>query len=186
MKKIITLTAILGFALASHAASVAWSTVKLSFGETSLKNSSVNAYLVYLESGSLSDSYTFTESFSAASIGKVVQSTDSVGKTAKAMGTFQFPSGTYNNGDSFGLLLSYTDSGKTYWNLSSVVNTLSGLDPDDTTVAPADWNDFTAGSTVSESKTLSKGGGWVAAVPEPSTAMLALAGLALLIKRRRA
>ena len=37
-----------------------------------------------------------------------------------------------------------------------------------------------------DTATPTTGGGWYASVPEPSTAMLALAGLALLIKRRRA
>lgn len=58
--------------------------------------------------------------------------------------------------------------------------TVSG---DEATPENLAWKDGTYGGSVSTSATSRNS--WVA-VPEPSTAMLALAGLALLIKRRRA
>ena len=187
LKNLIAVATIVASAGITQAASVAWSSVAMTFGEQTLKkDTGVTGYLVYLSSGALEDSYTINESFSAESVGTVVASdTDGTNKGSALTGTFQIAQGTYSNGDVFAFVASYTSDGKTYWNISSTVNTLSGLDPSDPTVSPADFSDYSMASTVSETGKASGGSGWTA-VPEPSTAALALAGFALLLKRRKA
>ena len=79
----------------------------------------------------------------------------------------------------------YSNEGKTYFNLSSSTYTMSGLSDELSTPTAASFAFNYGGPT--ESTKVSSGSGWVqAAVPEPSTAALALAGLALLLKRRKA
>ncbi len=192
MKTKLSIVAALAILCASaHGAAVDWSSAALSFGTTALKsNSSISAWLVYLDSKSFADSYTITDSFSASDIGVVVASdTDGSSKASKVAGKAgQWTNLSYNtNGDTFGLVLSYNDGTKTWWNISSSLNAFSGLVTDDPTVAPADWNDFAVASTKNEANgTLSSSSGWTAAVPEPGTAALALLGIGMLIRRRRA
>ena len=172
----------------ANAASVDWTTGALSFGETSLKKSTdVAGYLVYLSSGSLASTYTIDDSFSAASVG-TASDTDGANKGALLTGSLSVTTLGYGNGDVFAFVASYKADGKTYWNISETLNTLSGVDPNDPTVSPADFTAYSMSSTVAgETGKATAGGGWTAAaVPEPSTAVLALAGLALLLKRRKA
>ena len=117
----------------------------------------------------------------------VASDTDGTNKGSAVAGTaLTWINDSYKtNGDTFGLVLSYNDGEKTYWNISSSVNAFSGLVPDDPTVSAADWNAFTVNGAKNTTSSLSKTSGWTA-VPEPSTAALALAGLALLLKRRKA
>ena len=176
--------------MVASAASISWKSDALSFGGVSLKGSTaVTGYLVYISSGALASSYTVDENFSASSVGVVAHSSTTLQKNGGPMGTANFGT-TYGNGDSFALLISYADaaSGKTYWTLSETVNKLSGLNPADPTVAPAEWGNFAAATGSGTDGTLTAGGGWVAAaaVPEPATGALALAGIALLFKRRKA
>ena len=84
----------------------------------------------------------------------------------------------------FGLYLTYTDTDNVTWyNVSSSTYTIPAGSSDITTGLSTtfafDWKKNDEGTR------LTSGGGWTQ-VPEPSTAMLALAGLALLLKRRRA
>ncbi len=172
----------------ANAASVDWTTGALSFGGTELKkNTDVKGYLVYLSSGSLASTYTIDDSFSAASVGTVVASdTDGTNKGSLLTGSLSVTTLGYSNGDVFAFVASYKADGKTYWNISETLNTLSGVDPNDPTVSPADFTAYSMSSTVAgETGKASGGSGWTA-VPEPSTAALALAGLALLLKRRKA
>ena len=187
MKKIAFLICV-SVAFAASATSVAWKSNALSFDTTSLKKSTdVVGYLVYLSSGSLASSYVMNDSFSAATVGTIVSSdTDGANKGGQVTGTAEWDYGTYKNNDKFALVLSYADSasGKTYWQISSTVNTLAGIS--DETSIPTAFNNYDGASTVSSGSSIRAGDGWVAAVPEPSTAALALAGLALLLKRRKA
>ena len=190
MKTKLALVALLAtLCTVSQAASVDWKSAALDFGGTALKNNTgVKGWVVYLASGSFADSYKIDDSFSAESVGVVVASdTDGTNKGSSVAGTAaDWTNKTYNtNGDTFGLVLSYNDGEKTYWNISSSVNAFSGLVAEDPTVPASDWTAFSASGSKNTSSSLSTSSGWTA-VPEPSTAMLALAGLALLIKRRRA
>lgn len=194
MKK--TFAIIVAFALTTTVASALsfdWSSKSIKFDSTNLKNSTaVTGYLIYLGSGgSLDTTYDVTKDSTASSIiGSIGTDTGSSKSTPNALGkltgTYVFDYGTKANGDTFAMLLSYNDGENTYFNLSSTVVTLSGI-VDET--SDLDAMDFTSGfsySNAGESKTITAGGGWIQAVPEPSTAALALAGLALLLKRRKA
>ena len=186
MKKFVSALALMfAMTMTASAVSIAWSSSAVAFGsgDPLKKDTGVTAYLVYLDSGSFG-TYKITDTFTAASIGTVVSTdTDGTNKGAASTGTFQFDYGSYVDGDKFGLVLSYASGGKTYWNLSENVQTLSGITSEIAT--PTAWDDYSVSTSVSASSSASAGSGWTA-VPEPSTAMLALAGLALLLKRRRA
>ena len=199
MKKLAFAAVVLATALTTQAASVAWKSSALSFGSTALKSdTAVTGYLVLLSGSSLASPYTFNETFDASVVGSVVNSdTDGTSKGSLVNGTLDLTGAS--NGQTYALLTKYVNDGKTYWNLSSTLNTLSGLDPTDPRVNPEAWTNFAFGSTVvGESETLTAGGGWTLAkqqteptpptpdVPEPATGALALAGVALLFKRRRA
>ena len=187
MKKLVLTTVILASAFALNAASVAWKSFALSFGSDALKsNSNVTGYLVLLSGSALASPYDFDDAFDASKVGTLVGSDeDGTSKGSLINGTLDLTGAS--NGQTYALLAKYVSDGKTYWNLSSTVNTLSGLDPDDIRVNPAAWDNFAFGNTVvGESATLTAGAGWTLAVPEPATGALALAGVALLFKRRRA
>lgn len=194
MKKILTLAVAL-VASASFAASINWgTTTKTAFGGSTVGG--ISATLVYIGASDLSAEATFTieegdtltklANKIGTATGSTATSTASGMAKGKLSGTYTFDSGL-NDGDYVAVLLTYTSEGKTYFNLSKTVATSY-----DAVVGA--WNDASAvatytysGGSVENAKTgkLAAGGGWTA-VPEPSTAMLALAGLALLIKRRRA
>ena len=201
MKKIINLAVVL-LATSASAASFQWQTkVQASFDGTRIIDQSATAILIYL--GSTFDStatYTIAKTDDleslASSIGTKTDSTaTSTAGRQLANGTYTggVVNGTYNfetgvaNGDLFAVLVSHVVSGVTYYTLSapvaasydSVSQTWSKITPE------VNWGFSGADATASKSGSLAVGGGWTA-VPEPSTAMLALAGLALLIKRRRA
>ena len=177
----------------ASALSFTWSVAGVTFDGTRLASSSdVTGYLIYLGSGGeYSSSYSLTEDSSAASIGAsvgsvVYTSSAATTKVGKLSGEFSFDYGSYDNDDTFGLLLAYTGAsdGKTYYNLSSSTYTLSGIADEKSTITGATFTHSWDGPA--EASSISSGGGWTAAVPEPSTAALALAGLALLLKRRKA
>ena len=171
-----------------------WSVSGISFDGTRFNKTTganVTAYLLYLgnNAGYSTTGYTLTEESTATTIISSVgtKAADKTGTTAagKISDDFAFDSTKYGNNDVFGVLLSYTSEGKTYFNLSSSTYKLSGLTDDPTqTIADASFTFSYSGPA--ESNKISSGSGWVQAVPEPSTAALALAGLALLLKRRKA
>ncbi len=196
MKKLAFAAVALATAITSQAASVAWKSSALSFGSTALKSSSaVTGYLVLLSGSSLASPYDFDDSFDASKVGTIANTdTDGTNKGSATSGTFDLTGAS--NGQTYALLAKYVADDKTYWNLSSTLNTLSGLDPNDPRVNPADWGAFAfSNAIVGESSTLTAGSGWTLAkpddpgpgpIPEPATGALALAGVALLFKRRRA
>ena len=188
MKKLLLLALVGMFTISAQAAAIAWSSTAISFDGVTLKNNaSVVGYLIALEGSNLEASYALTEGFSLTTIGTLADTCSGSKKSGKVTGTPDLP---YTNGDSFALLITYTDGVDTYYNLSSTINTFSGLDPNDITVFPEEWNDFAInGAAAATDGTLTAGGGWTKAaapaVPEPASAMLALAGVAMLIRRRK-
>ena len=183
-KTFLTIAALAMMATSASALSFQWATNILKFDGTNLKSdNAVSAYLVYLGSGvsTLKDSYAF-DSLPTA-VGTQVDAKDGTAATSKVSQKFTFDFGTYENGDSFALVAKYTKNGETYWNVSETVYTLTGIA--DETSSPDAANFTFNNSTATPAASVTTGGGWTA-VPEPSTAALALAGLALLLKRRKA
>ena len=194
MKKTI-LALVCGMALNASAVSFQWSSsAQVSFGESlvsALNPATYTAQLVYLGSDGVWTDVTITDDglsmAKETTVGSAVTSIS--GKTGAFAKQNSRVSGSTVDGVAggvYGLFLTYIDSSNVKWyNISATTFTV-----------PADANDSTVGlsqafefgstkTTMASGKPVSSGSGWVA-VPEPSTAMLALAGLALLIKRRRA
>ncbi len=191
MKKILTLCLLVLSAASASALSFDWTISGIKFDGVAIKKSTdVVGHLIYLgDGGSYSSSYALSKDSTADSIAsaigtKVDTSSTATSNAGKLTTTYTFDYGTKDNGDVFGVLLSYTTGGKTYYNLSSSTFTLSGI-ADETSSLDAGTFSFSF-DTAGEKNSISSGSGWTVAVPEPSTAALALAGLALLIKRRRA
>ena len=187
MKKLLSLLAVGLLATQASAISISWQLAGVSFDGATLKSagSEFVASLVYLgPSGSLADSYDISSIESTLDIVKSSTSTTSKGVNT---GSYDIPVADPSaNGDVYAMLLSYTTEGKTYYNLSSSLFTVSGIADAtsglDQYKIPSGSQNYT---TAADSSTIKAGGGWTA-VPEPSTAALALAGLALLLKRRKA
>ena len=206
MKKFALLAITMLMATSSQAISFKWSSNgKVSFGGTEVASLTPNTYtatLIYLGTGSWGTT-TITETgltldsstkTTADTLTSIQGKTGTIGARSNSTfsGTFSHALGettgayTVAAGDIFSVMLSYTDSaGQTWYNLSADTYTIDSSATDISTLDAATFsftdskNEVASGSSVSS-------GGWYAAVPEPSTAMLALAGLALLIKRRRA
>ncbi len=192
MKKLLALFVFAAMASTASALSFNWTVTGIKFGDETLKKSTdVVGYLIYLGAGgSYSTSYALSKDSTAdtiaSSIGqKVSTSTTATSNAGKLTTTYTFDYGDKTNGDVFGVLLSYTKEGKTYYNLSSSTYTLAGIS-DETSSLDTATISFSSFADKGEASSISSGSGWVQAVPEPSTAALALAGLALLLKRRKA
>ena len=201
MKKAFTAIAVLALTIgAASALSFQWGTsTAVTFNEAKLNSAALAApatvELIYLgtdkawsfdESGLVTDELADTGSITTS--GLVAKRGFGNGEIAKALGDTFADNSTFGNGNVFGVLITYTDTeGNVWYNLSSNTFTLTGAD-DDSKDIPKQNFDFawTNDSTGAEAPTA--GGGWwtAPAVPEPVSAGLALAGIALLLKRRRA
>lgn len=198
MKKMIIICAILmSCASISQAASFVWGlgTGRAQFGTGSyITDGTATGTLVFLgmtpESTYSIDNFTVNNT---ALISKASTSTGFAVTKGRITADFQefmgyaVGTGTMDNGAVFGMFVTYTDSdNKTWYNVSSSTFTIAGLVDDTTTLDDAvfafDWTKQAAGTA------LTSGGGWttVAPVPEPATGLLALAGVAMLIRRKRA
>ena len=186
-------------AMASQAASLSWGTgtTAITFDGEKL-SSSTKAYLVYLGSSSdLSALYTFENNAikAANSVADAEPLTKPKLQIGRVSGTYADPTATATDvgtqvadGQYFSMFITYTDTaGKTWYNFSSTAGKITGIGDDNTNLASLtfEFNFDNKNGSVKSASQISAGGGWVA-VPEPSTAALALAGLALLLKRRRA
>ncbi len=189
MKKLLLAMVVVLVAISAHSASLVWSASSVTYNGTKLKSDTgVTGYLVFLSTAALEDSYALTKDSTVASvvasIGTEVASQNKTTAMSKLNNTYSFVVGEpYDNGDAFAMLLTYVVDGNTYYNLSNEIYTMSGALADPPTNPAAAAFTFNYG-TSAEKGTLKSGGGWTA-VPEPASAMLALAGVAMLIRRRK-
>lgn len=197
MKKSI-LAAALFAAISSQAASFNWGsgTSAVTFDGTTLAGNAT-AYLVFLGtgSGSVADLWSTT---SEAIVGANAVKSTATSTAKRTSGRFNssFDGGTTTvpelaNGQVYGVYVTYNDGKDTWFNFSQTTYTVSGISLGNEALEAATFAfDFATKSDIDPAvASPSAGGGWyraVPAVPEPSTAALALAGLAMLIKRRKA
>ncbi len=195
MKKFGILALLLAACTAAQAASITWqlnTSAKVNFDSSSIgKNGSM--YVVYLGTENTLASLTYADVMGKTAVGDSPYAT-SLGQVETKEVTVSVAESTCNpsgcENSYFAAYMQYESGGKTYINVSSTVFALTGADVNafltEGTAVPSSSFGFTDSKpTTSLSTTSASSGGWVA-VPEPSTAALALAGLALLLKRRKA
>ena len=201
MKKAFTAIAALALTIgAASALSFHWGTAdKISFGGKVLNSAALAApatvELIYLgtdnawsfdESGLVTDEAVSTATI--ATSGSPTGKGKATGKFDKLVGSSYADNSTVGGGNVFGVLITYTDTnGDVWYNLSSNTYTLADGVSDITTITKQTFN-FAWTNDESGAEAPTAGGGWwtAPAVPEPVSAGLALAGIALLLKRRRA
>jgi len=190
MKKLLTIAVIAFVAGAASAVTMQWGTASaVKFNGSNLKsNSGVTGYLV---AATALSTYAVDESFDASKVGTVLDSKNKTAATSKITNVWTgIDTDVYKNGDTFAVLLKYetVEDGKnvTYWNLAKDLVTMTGMVVDPPTNAAETSAEFNYG--FGTDPTLKSNGGWVKAipVPEPATGALALAGIALLFRRRKA
>ena len=194
MKKLIAFS-IAVFAISASAASFQWRVTGATFNGTALEN--VAGYLVYLgTSTSVSDLYTinFTPPGEITPAAYVDSGATGTGRNAGTLlKTYNDATSTGGDGSQvaigkyFGAVLVYNDGTDTWYNFTTAAQSITA-DATGAFERKTFAFDFTTKTTIdADGQTPS---GWtkinIAAVPEPSTAALALAGLALLLKRRKA
>ena len=200
MKKAFTAIAALALTIgAASALGFDWTTgSKISFNGTQLTTAELAApvtiELIYLgtdntwsfaESGLVTDEVASVGSVTVT--GGLANKGKGYGKLDKLLGTDFADGSKLGNGNVFGVLITYTDTeGNVWYNLSSNTYTLAGADMDGS-VIPRQTFDFAWTKDESGAEAPTAGGGWwMTPVPEPMTVICGLAGLALLLKRRRA
>ncbi len=188
MKKLLTLAAIALMAGAASAVTMSWSASGISFNGSKLaSNDNVTGYLVALSS--LTGTHDVTD-FSVTDVGPKLDEVKGTTRASKIVSDWTIDTDTYSNGSTFAVLLKFDtqEDGKdvTYWNLSKELVSMSGMATDPPTNAEDTSSTFNYG--MGTDPTLKANGGWVKAipVPEPATGALALAGIALLFRRRKA
>ena len=191
MKKFITMMVVALVAVSASAASFNWGTgtTKASFGGTAITTTNgAMGYLVLLTGTSLEASV-IEDAISAPSYVSSKANTSTGLPAVKGRITGTYDSADVANGQNYGMFITYSDGTDTWYNFSSTVYTVSGLDELGTTpLADAVFAfDFTTQNEVSNGDAITDGKGWykAVAVPEPASAMLALAGVAMLIRRRK-
>lgn len=201
MKKAFTAIAALALTIgAASALSFQWGTsTAVTFNGTKLTSAALAApatvELIYLgtdkawsfnESGLVTDEAVSTGVI--ATSGLASTKGKATGTIDQLLGTSFADGSTFGNGNVFGVLITYTDTnGDVWYNLSSNTFTLTGADMDGAVITKPTFN-FAWTNDESGAEAPTAGGGWwtAPAVPEPVSAGLALAGIALLLKRRRA
>lgn len=194
MKKTIIL--LIGLmAATSHAVSFTWASAdKVSFDGTVLNTTAnqATAYLVYLGSDggwSFGDDITGTlANVTDASVATLKTKTSGSANVKGKFGPTAYGLDG-NQGYSYGVVLTYTDSENSVWyNLSSDIFTVDSNLLDNATGVATTFNfSFNKGGEVNQLASAQVGGGWykVVPVPEPGSAAMALLGLGMLIHRRR-
>lgn len=176
MKKILALLAIAGMVCTASASSIQWSLKGSSFTTSDGSATRAYDYLVAVVLASDLDAATSaisTINTDSSAFESYVKATGTTTKTGAASGGFTVsdPSGTSISYVLFAFDANKYADAKNYL-VSDAVTAVSYEPPSSPTTATYDSATYANHS-------------WTA-VPEPSTAALALAGLALLIKRRRA
>ena len=193
MKKLLTLITIAMVASTASAVSFKWTSDAMKFGSTSV-GANATGYLVFLGNNTLG-----SEGYEWADIIEM----DTDGSAATKMGKMNVPSvdtGSHGIGN-YVMYATFTSDGKTYYNVSSTTYTISqsaynALMNEGTALPPATFSGLASVVNPADA-TPGIGDGWflkpttpdpgpTPGVPEPATGALALAGVALLFKRRRA
>ena len=191
MKKFITMMVVALVAVSASAASFDWGTgsTKVSFGGTAVTTANgAMGYLVLL-TGTTLEASVIEDAISAPSYVSSKANTSTGVAAIKGRITGTYESSDIANGQNYGMYITYTDAdGATWYNFSSTVYTASGVADATSSLDPAYFAfDFTTQNEVSNGDAITAGKGWykAVAVPEPASAMLALAGVAMLIRRRK-
>ena len=198
MKKAFTAIAALALTIgAASALGFDWTTgSKISFNGTQLTTAELAApvtiELIYLgtdntwsfaESGLVTDEVASVGSVTVT--GGLANKGKGNGKLDKLLGESFADGSVLENGNVFGVLITYTDTkGAVWYNLSSNTFALTGA-VDETFNVTKQYFDFAWTKDESGAEAPTAGGGWWRVpVPEPMTVLCGLAGLALLLKRR--
>lgn len=181
MKKLLSLLFLVSLTISVNAATFKWASSAISFGSDKVKKDAT-AYLIFIGDKTLgSEGYTFDDIIAKTALKST--STTSMSKIS----VDPVDSGSNNVGN-FVSYVTFTSGTDTYYNVSSSTYTITAaqyqaLMNEGTSLADTD---FAFSSTVNAKGTPGTiGGGWYA-VPEPATGALALAGVALLFRRRKA
>lgn len=172
----------------TQASTINWGADSAVYFGTEKVKGGVTAYLVNLGSSDSWDAIdiaAINDDYEAVVDVKTSAATTSkvVGKTVVTPGEVVGGSTLVDGSTYFGQILFYKSGDETFYNVGpSYLFDTTTTNPDiyDGTLETFNWRTTTVGSNSDKAAQ-----GWTA-VPEPSTAALALAGLALLLKRRRA
>jgi hypothetical protein len=190
MKKFITMMVVALVAVSASAASFSWGTGSsyVTFNGTKITTTNgAIGYLVLLTGSSLEASV--VDGIMKAPSAVANKANTSTGlASAKGKIKGQYESSDIANGQNYGMFITYSDGKDTWYNFSSTVYTVDGLADATSSLAAAEFAfDFATQTTVTDGDAVTAGKGWykAVAVPEPASAMLALAGVAMLIRRRK-
>ncbi len=180
MKKFLVALIALAFFQAANASTVLWTVDAKAFPTSDGASERAADYFVtvflYSDYEAVTTALSTLGSSPATAVETITglaKSTGTTAKTGKATGSFTSSEPSITTVQIFSIAWdAKTIQAAEHYNLSAAVDSDAYAAPDN----PTNTGTFTSSSY---------SGGWKA-VPEPSTAMLALAGLALLIKRRRA
>lgn len=185
-KTLILITAL--FAGMTHASTIQWGSSGAFYFGTTKVAAGVTGYLVALGSSSTWAADTDYAAIVEGTAASIVDTKESAKLSSKVVGSTAINDGEKYGGYTvvdgstyFGSVYSFVSEGTTYYNVGEIYK----FDTNDATTYDSTLDTFSWRGDTIASNSSPAAQGWVA-VPEPSTAALALAGLALLLKRRKA